>query len=130
MLGIARLTDRTRSKTFLYFSDKLPTRIQFDPKLFNIHPTWIFRGWFLACTNISHGNLIIHCSSHWNRIRFDTSQNQANKDFYTLGIARLTNRIRSKIFLYCSDEFPKRIQFGPKLFKSHPTLIFRGWVVD
>ena len=119
-----------RSKIFLCCSDKLPTRIQFDPKLFNIHPTWIFRGWFLDCKNISHGNLIIHCSSHWNQIRFDTSQNQANKDFYTLGIARLTNRMRSKIFLYCSDKFPTRIQVDPKVSKIRPTSISRGWALD
>ena len=60
-----------------------------------------------------------------------TTQNWVNKDSYTLGIAALKNRMRSKILLYCSDKLPKRIQFDPKLSKIHPTWIFRWkWCSD
>ena len=90
------------------------------------HPTSIFTGWVMDCKKIENGILIIHCPSNKNPSRSQTLQKRANNDFHKLGIARFKNRIRSKIFLYCSDTFPKRSQFDPKFSKIHPTSIFRG----
>ena len=104
-------------------SNSIPSSPKSTQQCFSEDRSWIAK-------KISDGVLVIHCPSNENELKFHTTSNWCCEDFYTLGIARLTNRIRSKIFLSCSDKLAKRIQFDHKLPQIHPTLNFRDWVLD